>query len=52
MEGEQISGFLDGRKMAAVADNSGSQGMAFLATTYDRSLFDNVRVEPVLAQSK
>jgi hypothetical protein len=25
----------------------GIKGMAFIASTYDRNLFDNIRVEPV-----
>ena len=45
--GERISGSVDGNALAAVTDPSGSKGMAFLASTYDRNLFDNVRVAPL-----
>lgn len=44
MKDEQISGFLDGRNMTAVADKSGAKGMAFVASTYDQNLFDNIHV--------
>jgi len=47
MKGSLLTGHVDGNKMAAVTDNSQATGMAFLASTYDRNLFDNVRVEPV-----
>lgn len=45
MKGDHITGFLDAKKLATVTDKSGSVGMAFLASTYDRNLFDNVRVK-------
>lgn len=41
-----IRGFVDGAKLVDVADKSGSAGMAFLASTYERNLFDNVRIGP------
>lgn len=47
MKGDQIIGAVDGKKLAALTDASRSKGMAFLASTYDRNLFDNVRVGPV-----
>jgi galactosylceramidase len=47
MKGDQITGFIDGEKLASVSDKSGSKGMAFIASTYDRNLFDNIRVEPI-----
>ena len=50
MKGDQLAGFVDGNKLAAVTDKSRAQGMAFLASTYDHNLFDNVRVGPVSAQ--
>jgi galactosylceramidase len=44
LKGSLLTGHIDGKKMAAVTDNSRAAGMAFLASTYDRNLFDNVRV--------
>jgi len=45
LNGDQIIGLVDGEKQAAVTDKSRAKGMAFLASTYDRNLFDNVRVD-------
>lgn len=47
MKGDQITGFIDGKKLTTISDASGLKGMAFIASTYDRNLFDNIRVEPV-----
>jgi len=47
LKGDRISGSVDGKQLAAVTDKANAKGMAFLASTYDRNLFDNVRVEPV-----
>ena len=44
MRGRRISGFIDGRGLASIDDTSGGKGMAFLGSTYDRNLFDKVRV--------
>jgi galactosylceramidase len=44
LDGRRISGLIDGRQLASVTDRAGTKGMAFLASTYDRNLFDNVRV--------
>ena len=44
MAGEKITGFVDGMPLTTVTDKSCSKGMAFLASTYDRNLFDNVRI--------
>ena len=52
MKGDQIIGFVDGKKLAAVTDKSRAKGMAFLASTYDRNLFDNVRVGPLPAEGQ
>jgi galactosylceramidase len=49
LNGQQIAGGVDGKVMATVTDNSRAKGMAFLASTYDRNLFDNVSVKPLLA---
>ena len=46
-DGDQISGHVDGKRLAAVTDASRAKGMASLASTYDRNLFDNVRVAPL-----
>ena len=43
---------MDGKKLATVTDKSRAKGMAFLASTYDRNLFDNVRVGPLPAEMK
>jgi len=51
-EGSQIRGAIDGRQLAHVTDKCGAQGMAFLASTYDRNLFDNIRVGPVPTDGK
>jgi hypothetical protein len=42
--------FVDGKKPATVTDKSRAKGMAFPASTYDRNLFDNVRVGPLPAK--
>jgi galactosylceramidase len=47
MNGDQITGFVDNKKLANVADKSGSKGMAFIACTYDRNMFDDIHVEPL-----
>jgi len=50
LNGDQIVGFFDGEKLATVTDKSRAKGMAFLASTYDRNHFDNVRVRPLPAE--
>jgi len=52
MKGDRISGFTDGKKLATVTDKSRAKGMAFLASTYDRNLFDDVRVGPLPAEDE
>jgi galactosylceramidase len=52
LKGSLLKGHVDGKKMAAVTDTSRATGMAFLASTYDRNLFDNVRVGPVEAETR
>ncbi len=47
MKGDQITGFVDTKKLATVSNKSGLKGMAFIACTYDRNMFDNIRVEPL-----
>jgi len=47
MNGDQITGFVDNKKLATVSDKSGLKGMAFIACTYDRNMFDNIHVEPL-----
>jgi len=47
LKGDRISGAVDDKPLAAVTDASRAKGMAFLASTYDHNLFDNVRVGPV-----
>ena len=52
LNGNQIIGFVDGQKLAAVTDGSCAKSMAFLASAYDRNLFDNVRVGPLPAEGQ
>jgi len=44
--GERISAILDGALLGEVSDASATAGMAFLASTYDANLFDNVQILP------
>ncbi|WP_167607698.1 hypothetical protein [Maribellus sediminis] len=50
MKGNQITGLIDGKKLASVTTESGMKGMAFIAATYDRNLFDNIKVEPLVTE--
>jgi galactosylceramidase len=52
MKGDRISGAVDGKALAAVTDASGAKGRAFLASTYNRNLFDNVHVGPIRIPDK
>jgi galactosylceramidase len=52
LKGDQITGWVDGVKLATVTDGSGSKGMAVLASSYDRNLFDNVCVSPLSTVKK
>jgi len=47
MNEDQITGFVDNKKMTTVSDKSGLKGMAFIACTYDKNMFDNIHVEPL-----
>jgi galactosylceramidase len=47
MKGSQITGLVDGKPLTTVTTESGTKGMAFIASTYDHNLFDNVQVVPV-----
>ncbi|MCC8426177.1 DUF1080 domain-containing protein [Mucilaginibacter sp. UR6-11] len=44
MSGNRLTGFVDGNKLATLTDKSGVKGMAFIASTYNHNLFDNIRV--------
>jgi galactosylceramidase len=46
MKGDKITGFVDDKKLTTISDKSGLKGMAFIASTYDRNMFDNISVEP------
>lgn len=46
LHGTTIRGMIDGRSLAEVKDTSRSNGMPYLASTYDANLFDNVMIEP------
>lgn len=52
MNGSQITGSVDQKRLTSVTDKSRAKGMAFLASTYDHNLFDNVRVGPVPVETK
>ena len=47
MKGDRLSGAVDGKPLAVVTHGARAKGMAFLASTYDHNLFDNVRVGPL-----
>jgi len=47
MHGSELTGFIDGQKLTTISSEAGSKGMAFIASTYDRNLFDNIKVEPI-----
>lgn len=46
MKSNQITGLVDGKQLATVTADGSAKGMAFIASTYDRNLFDNIHVEP------
>ena len=46
LRGSTIHGMIDGRSLAEVKDTSRSNGMPYLASTYDGNLFDNLTIEP------
>jgi galactosylceramidase len=52
LNGDRIAGAVDGKPLATVTDKSRATGMAFLASTYDHNLLDNVRVGPVPTAGK
>lgn len=45
MTGDSVAGIIDGQRLATATCPSTAPGMAVLASTYDRNLFDNIRVE-------
>jgi hypothetical protein len=47
MKGNQITGLVDGKSLTTVTVEKGMKGMAFIASTYDHNLFDNIQVVPV-----
>lgn len=49
MINRQVSGFVDGKKLTSVSVESSTKGMAFIASTYDRNFFDDIKVEPILS---
>jgi galactosylceramidase len=50
MKGNQVTGFVDGNKLATITNKSGLKGMAFIASTYNYNLFDNIHVNPLAAE--
>jgi galactosylceramidase len=50
MKGDQIMGLVDGKKLAIATNSAGLKGMAFIASTYNRNLFDNINVEPLASE--
>ena len=47
LRGEQARIFIDGKPVAQGSGISSAKGMAYLASSYDRNLFDQVRVVPL-----
>lgn len=47
MNGKEITGLVDGKRLATVNAGSESKGMAFIASTYDHNLFDNIHIDPI-----
>jgi len=47
MKGDQITGFVDGIKLSTVTNRSNMKGMAFIASSYDHNLFDNISATPI-----
>lgn len=52
LNGTRITGFVDHEKLAEVTDETCDRGMAFLASTYDRNLFDNISILPIKMSSR
>jgi galactosylceramidase len=52
LDGKRITGFIDGQRVTEVTDTSRASGMAFLASSYDRNCFDNVRVQPLTSDTR
>lgn len=50
MNNTEVSGFVDGKKLTSVSVEPSVKGMAFIASTYDRNFFDNIKVEPILGK--
>ncbi|WP_214071592.1 hypothetical protein [Mucilaginibacter sp. dw_454] len=50
MKGDQVIGFVDGKKLTTTTTQSGLKGMAFIASTYNHNLFDNIHVEPLVGK--
>jgi galactosylceramidase len=50
MKGDQVAGFVDGAKLTALTSKSNPKGMAFIASSYNHNLFDNIRVMPIAPQ--
>ncbi len=46
LRGSTIRGLIDGRSLAEVKDLSRSNGMPYVASSYDPNLFDNLAIEP------
>ena len=44
LRGATIGGYVDGQLLAEVQNSTRSNGMAYLASTYDGNLFDNVNI--------
>ena len=50
--GTHISAHINGIQVAEATSDSASKGMAYLASSYDRNLFDKVRVGPLPAEAQ
>jgi galactosylceramidase len=47
MKGEEITVFINGKKIATVKNKSRENGMAFLSSSYNLNCFDNILISPV-----
>jgi len=52
MKGDQVTGLVDGHELTTVTSTAGLKGMAFIASTYDRNLFDNIYVQPISPEQR
>lgn len=46
----EVIGIVDGKKLTTVSNKTSSKGMAFIASSYNHNLFDNIEVKPVSSE--